>query len=198
MTVTILLVRHAAHSQLGQVLSGRVGDVPLSAVGEQQARRLAQRLGPDQLDAVQTSPVRRARQTAQILAARRGLTAEVAEPLVEIDFGAWGGKSFSELGRDPDWRAWNEHRDSAVPPGGESMRAVQHRALAHLRAIAGRMAGAVVAMVSHADVIRAAVAGILGLSLDRILSFDVDPASVTRIAAGSWGERVISLNERCV
>jgi probable phosphoglycerate mutase len=77
------------------------------------------------------------------------------------------------------------------------MVAVQHRVLAHLREAARQAAYRVVAMVSHADVIRAAVAGILGLSLDRVLGFDIDPASVTRIAAGPWGERVMSLNERC-
>ena len=94
------------------------------------------------------------------------------------------------------WHAWNERRSYTVPPGGEAMVAVQERALSHLRVVAREASGRVVAMVSHADVIRAGVAGILGLSLDRVLSFDVDPASVTRIVAGRWGERVMSLNER--
>jgi broad specificity phosphatase PhoE len=62
--------------------------------------------------------------------------------------------------------------------------------------VADRASGLVVAMVSHADVIRAAVAGVIGLSLDRLLAFDIDPASVTRIEAGPWGERLVTLNER--
>jgi len=197
MTVTILLVRHAAHSQLGRVLSGRVGEVPLSEAGCAQAQRLARRLGGERIDALHTSPVRRAGETAQALGAALGLAPQVAEALDEIDFGAWSGRSFADLEGDPDWQAWNAQRGTALPPGGESMAMVEARVLAHIRAVARRMAGAVVAMVSHADVIRAGVAGILGLSLDRVLAFDVDPASVTRIVAGDWGERLVSLNERC-
>jgi len=197
MTATILLVRHAAHAQLGDVLSGRAGDVPLSPAGAEQAERLARRLAGAGLAGIETSPVRRARETAGVLAARLAIPVAIAAPLDEIDFGAWSGRRFAELEQDPRWHAWNAERGTAVPPGGEAMRAVQQRVLAHIRKAAARAAGAVVAMVSHADVIRAGVAGILGLSLDRVLAFDIDPASVTRIAAGAWGERVLSLNERC-
>lgn len=197
MTITILFVRHAAHSQLGRVLSGRVGDVPLSEAGHAQAQALARRLAEERLDAIHTSPVRRARETAEMLGAARGLVPQAADALDEIDFGSWSGRDFAALEGDPLWHAWNTQRSSAVPPGGEPMAAVRSRVLAHIREAASRMAGAVIAMVSHADVIRAAVAGILGLSLDRVLAFDIDPASVTRIVAGDWGERVVSLNERC-
>lgn len=197
MTATILLVRHAAHVQLGRVLSGRTGEVPLSAAGRAQAERLGQRLSSEGLDAVHTSPVRRAQETARALASIVNLTEHVEQPLDEIDFGGWSGRAFAELDKDPQWHEWNRRRSAAVPPGGEPMIAVQRRVLAHLRAVAQQASGAIVAMVSHADVIRAAVAGILGLSLDRILSFDIDPASVTRVAAGAWGERLLSVNERC-
>ena len=198
MTATILLVRHAAHVHLGKVLSGRGGDVPLSAAGREQAQRLAQQLGSERLDAVHTSPVRRARDTAQAIAAVANVPEDVAAPLDEVDFGAWSGMAFADLESDPLWHVWNTRRSEAVPPGGEAMRAVQQRVLGYLRDVARQASGRVVAMVSHADVIRVGVAGILGLSLDRILSFDVDPASVTRIVAGRWGERVVSLNERWV
>jgi broad specificity phosphatase PhoE len=57
------------------------------------------------------------------------------------------------------------------------------------------MAGQIVAMVTHCDVIRAVIAAILGLSLDHILRFDVAPASVSRLVAGEWGARVVSINE---
>lgn len=196
MTATILLVRHAAHMQLDRVLSGRVGDVPLSPAGQGQARGLARRLVGERLDAVHTSPVRRARATAQVIGAAHGLTAQVTPALDEIDFGEWSGLSFADLAADPRWTRWNTHRAEAIPPGGEAMAAVQARVMAHLRSVARHAAGLVVAMVSHADVIRAAVAGILGLSLGRILCFDIAPASVTRIEAGDWGERLVTLNAR--
>ncbi len=198
MTATILLVRHAAHGHLGAVLSGRAGEVPLSEAGVEQARNLARRLGAERLDAVHTSPVRRARETAGAVAGVQGLPVTIAEPLDEVDFGAWTGKRFAELQGDALWTRWNTERASAAPPGGEPMRMVEARVLAYLRSVAAAAAGLVVAMVSHADVIRAAVCGVLGLSLDRILSFDIDPASVTRIEAGPWGERLVTLNERGV
>ncbi len=196
MTATILLVRHAAHVQLGRVLSGHAGDVALSAEGEAQAELLANRLAREPLDAVHTSPLRRARETAAPLAAAAGLAETIAAPLDEIDFGDWAGRSFADLGSDPRWHDWNTRRAEAVTPGGETMAGVQQRVLGHLRRVAHGSAGKLVAMVSHADVIRAAVAGVLGLSLGSVLRFDIDPASVTRIVAGRWGERVASLNER--
>lgn len=196
MTATILLVRHAAHAHLGRVLSGRAGEVALSEQGIQQARQLADWLGREPLDRVQTSPVKRARDTARTIAQAKNTTVELVGALDEVDFGDWAGQGFAELERDPRWHAWNVRRSKAQAPGGETMVAVQQRVLLHLRQLARSAPGMVVAMISHADVIRAAVAGVLGLSLDRLLSFDVDPASVTRIAAGTWGERLLSLNER--
>lgn len=196
MTATILLVRHAAHRDLGRILSGRAGDVPLSAEGREAARGLADSLSGARLDAVQTSPVRRARETAGALARPFGIVPDIAAPLDEIDFGAWEGLPFAALEKDPCWHRWNADRDIAAPPGGEAMSAVQARVLGHVREVARAAAGRVIAMVSHADVIRAGVAGVLGLSLSRLLAFDIDPASVTRIEAGDWGERLVTLNAR--
>jgi broad specificity phosphatase PhoE len=53
-----------------------------------------------------------------------------------------------------------------------------------------------VALVSHCDIIRGIIAHYLGLPLDNLLRFDIDPASVSRIVVGDWGARVISVNER--
>lgn len=112
-----------------------------------------------------------------------------------MDFGDWAGRSFDGLDADPEWQRWNAERSQAAAPGGESMAAVQARVMAHLWQAARAFAGRTVAMISHCDVIRAAVAAVLGLSLDFILRFEVAPASVTRIAAGDWGARLLSLNE---
>jgi len=195
-TATVLLIRHAAHGHLGHTLSGRTPGVPLSAEGRAQASALAERLAATPLAAVLTSPVDRARATAAALAAPHGLAPEVAAGLEEIDFGAWTGARFADLAGDPAWDAWNTQRSTARPPGGEPMAAAQVRAWSCVEAAAARFPDATVALVSHADVIKAAVARVLGLSLDRLLFFDIDPASVTRLAVGDWGARVVSLNER--
>jgi broad specificity phosphatase PhoE len=70
----------------------------------------------------------------------------------------------------------------------------QARIVDHIHAAAARAEGETVAMVSHADMIRAAVAHVLGLPLDHMLRFDIDPASVTGVAIGSWGAKLLFLN----
>ncbi|MBE7201037.1 MAG: histidine phosphatase family protein, partial [Parafilimonas terrae] len=145
--------------------------------------------------------------TAAPIAARHGLSVEVDEGLNEIDCGDWTGKRFDELPGDPRWADWNRHRESASTPGGETMRAVRSRAMDAVRrhgAASGRHGAAsgrhgtadpTVAVVSHSDVIKAVVCGVLGLSLDRHDAFAVDPASITTLHI--WGEtmRVARLNE---
>jgi broad specificity phosphatase PhoE len=70
------------------------------------------------------------------------------------------------------------------------------RAVDALQEIANRHADQMVVAVSHCDIIRGLVAYFLGLSLDNLLRFDIDPASVSRLVVGSWGARVMSINER--
>ena len=196
MTATILLIRHAAHSHLGNILSGRSPDIALSSHGRSQADALAGRLRSVAIDALHTSPVQRARETADAVAAlHAGLVPEVTPSLDELDFGDWAGRAFIELDDDPRWATWNETRSQAVAPNGESMTQAQHRAWAHIESTASLYAGKTVAMVSHCDIIRAVVAQVLGLSLDHYGRFDVDPASITRLAVGDWGAKILSLNE---
>lgn len=195
MTAQILLVRHAAHSHLGQVLSGRTPGIALSEKGRTQASALAASLAGEPIAAIHASPVQRARETAQAIAGAGGVPVEVVDALDELDFGDWSGRAFDELAHDPLWDEWNRTRASAVAPGGESMGEVQERAWRHIAATAARHPEQAVVMVSHCDVIRAVVARVLGLSLDNIHSFDVGPGSVTRLAVGDWGARVITLNE---
>ena len=197
MTATILLVRHAAHDHLGRILSGRMPGVPLSGAGRAQAAALGARLSAEPLRAIQSSPVQRARETADaIAAAAGGCNVTQADALDEIDFGGWTGATFAALEEDAAWRHWNAARSQACPPGGETMAQAGARLMRHAAALAARHDGAMIALVSHCDVIRAAVAGWLGLSLDHALRFDIDPASVSRIAMGEWGARVMTLNER--
>jgi ribonuclease H / adenosylcobalamin/alpha-ribazole phosphatase len=193
---TIILIRHAAHAHLGQVLSGRVPGITLSQAGQEQARRLAQRLGGTRIDRLQSSPVQRAQETAAaIAAAQPGLSVESVAALDELDFGDWAGRRFAELSADPRWATWNADRASAVAPNGESMTEAQARAWAHVWATAQEHGGGTVAMISHCDIIRAVVSRVLGMSLDGVHRFEVDPASVTRLHVGPWGARLVSLNE---
>jgi ribonuclease H / adenosylcobalamin/alpha-ribazole phosphatase len=194
-TATIFLIRHAAHEHLGHTLTGRLPGVGLSSAGEAQAAALAERLRPLRFAAIHSSPVQRARETAAALARGRNVGVEEVAALDEVDFGAWTGKSFALLADEPSWTDWNSRRALARPPGGESMAEAVARAVAHVEAAARAHDEAAVALVTHCDIIRGVIAHYLGLGLDRLLSFDVDPASVSRLAVGGWGGRLLSVNE---
>lgn len=194
MTATLILIRHAAHADLDIRYSGRRPGVSLTEVGRAQAATLAASMG-GQVDAVECSPLERTRETAAAIAAVAGVAVTPVAALIELDLGDWTGRAFGTLGDDPAWHRWNAERGTARIPGGETMAEAQGRIVAHLADTAARHAGRTVAIVTHADMIRGAVAHVLGLPLDHLLRFDVDPASATRVAAGDWGMRLLSLNE---
>ena len=193
MSATVLLVRHAAHVDLNLRLSGRRAGVALSDAGRAQAAALGRRLAGRGVTRVECSPLERTRDTAAAIADACGLPAPVpVEALIEIDMGDWTGRAFDGFGDDPAWHAWNAERGTARIPGGESMGEAQARIVAHLSTAA---AGETVAMVTHSDMIRAAVAHVIALPLDNLLLFDIDPASVTGVAIGDWGAKLLWLNE---
>jgi broad specificity phosphatase PhoE len=193
MRATIFLARHGTHAEVGQILSGR-SDIALSPAGEEQAKRLGRLARREGVARVQTSPRARTVQTARIVAGVLGVDPETENALDEIDFGDWSGRSFAALAADPTWQRWNEARHLAAAPRGETMTSATRRATSHLDALAASGADRVLC-VSHCDVIRGAVAHYLGLSLDRLLHFDVDPGSLTTLVLDGQGGRLVRLNE---
>jgi len=196
MTATVLLIRHAEHVEFGRILSGRRRDVALSPQGLEQASILSDLLGTMAVAAVYSSPRERAWYTAREIAEPHELKVVAEDRLDEIDFGEWTGCSFAQLEGEPLWSEWNEQRGSARPPAGESMAEATERAFCFLTEAAAEHAGVTMIAITHCDIIRGIIARCLGLSLDNLLRFDVDPASVSRISIGNWGSRVMSVNER--
>jgi broad specificity phosphatase PhoE len=196
MTMTFYLIRHAAHDNVGSFLAGRMEGVRLGPTGKAQAQRLAHRMQREEINAIYSSPRERTLQTAAAIA----LACELDEPktteaLDEIDFGPWSGQTFEKLDADPAWRRWNSTRSLCRTPGGESMLDVQQRVLSVVEMLLRQKGASKIALVSHADVIKAAVSHFLGLSIDAWSRFDIAPASITSIAAGDWGAKVITVNE---
>jgi probable phosphoglycerate mutase len=198
-TTTLFLVRHGAHDRLGRILCGRMAGVGLSAQGRAEAARVADRLSREPIAAVYASPLQRAQETAAPIAETFGLTVETEPGLDEIDFGAWTGKPLDELAEDPRWEPWCRERSLHRPPPGEtpgeSMLEAQARAARAIDALRARHPEEAVALVSHADLIKALLCHWLGLGLDRYLRFDVDPASVSVAVVGDWGAKVLRINE---
>ncbi len=181
MTTSIILVRHCAHELLDRVLVGRHADARLSVVGIRQAERLAAALARCGLTDVKSSPQLRARQTAAPIAARLGKQAEIAPEFDEVDFGAWSGRTFDSLQTDPHWRLLNSHREACRPPGGETMQELQTRVCAGLLRLAEAHPGQRVAIVTHAEPIRAAVLRLRGFSLNEFARVHIDPGSCTML-----------------
>ncbi|MBV9969226.1 MAG: histidine phosphatase family protein [Xanthobacteraceae bacterium] len=192
---TLFLVRHAAYPRLGEFLAGRTDQVILSAEGRDQCAGLARRLSTEQVVCIQSSPRARALQTAEPIARSAGLPIEPVADIDEIDAGEWTGRDFDELEHDSRWQAWNSERATSRIPGGESMMEVQQRVLRCIERARRTGARGAHVMVTHAEVIRAAMLHFLGLPLRAYSQIEIGPASVSAVLLGDCGIEVLCLNE---
>jgi broad specificity phosphatase PhoE len=195
MVEAIHLVRHGHHAMLGRWLCGRVPGVQLDELGCRQMSRCAEMI-PARPLAIQSSPQRRAQQSASILAWHFGLPVEIAPEVDEIDYGEWTSRAFAELEGDTRWKRWNTRRSAGRPPGGESMRALQQRMVQYLEQLRCAQADGAIVIVSHAEPIRAALLYYSRTPLDNFLSIEVDPASVSTLEMDRAGIRISRINQQ--
>jgi len=191
---TFLLIRHAEYAGIGAALIGRTPGIHLDERGQAQAQALAARLGDLPIRAVYTSPLERARETALPLGQRLGVQLKVCWELNEIDFGEWQGRAFAELGDQPRWQRWNAFRSGGIPPGGETMLAAQERIVQAIAACRQQHPHAAVALVSHSDMIKAALAYFLGMPLDLLGRLEIAPASASALRIDDYGAQLLLLN----
>ena len=195
MTTEVLLIRHGSHDRLGHVLCGRMPGVRLNQAGRTEAEAIAAWIGDRaRIDALIASPLERAVETAAPLATRFGLKPEIDDDMSELDFGDWSACSFDALRDQPVWHDWNLNRDHVRPPGGETFAEAQTRIVRSLGRLHRRFPEGRVAVVSHADLIKAALAWALGLPLAFYGRFEVSPASISRIAIDPHGAKVVGIN----
>ena len=191
---TALLVRHAQTDAVGHYLAGRRPGVRLNAEGRSQLSGLCARLEGVVLDAIYSSPLERASETAAAIARGRGLAVYERDDLQEVDFGEWTGRTFAELSASPAWQTYNRARATAEIPAGESPRALTTRICGALEQIRQLHPGGTVAIVSHAEPIRALVLFHRGLSLDVFHATDIAPASITTLRIAPDGTVEVSVN----
>ncbi len=189
-----VFIRHAAIDGLGSRIAGREPGRMLNGEGRAQALRLAEALTRRAVAALYTSPQPRAVETAKTIGRALGLAARIAPALDEVDFGEWTGKSYAELDLAPRWRSFNELHSSTRIPGGELLLEVQTRAIALLDELQQRYRDQTVALVSHGDVIRVALAHQLGIPIDFIMRFEISPASISALELREHGPRVLCVN----
>ena len=188
------LIRHAACKGVGHTLWGRTPGICLNEKGETQAQRLAERFQNIKLDAIYSSPLERAVQTATAIARPMNLEVKQSAAANEINFGEWTGKTFDELQTDERWRRFNSHRSRTMVPGGESFLEVQNRIVKEIEELALHYGKAQVAIVSHADVIRAAVAHFAAIPIDMIERFEISPCSVSVVAVDLDSAKLLTVN----
>ncbi|MGW1888826.1 bifunctional RNase H/acid phosphatase [Streptomyces sp. NPDC002004] len=195
---TFVLLRHGETRLTPEKrFSGSTGTDPaLSDVGRRQADRVAAALAArGTIGAVVTSPMRRCRETAQVVAARLGLDVTVEEGLRETDFGAWEGLTFAEVrARHPeDLDAWLASAKAAPTGGGESFATVARRVAAARDRLAAAYAGRTVLLVTHVTPIKTLVRLALGAPPESMFRMEISAASLTALAYYTDGNASLRL-----
>lgn len=183
MTTRIHLIRHGVTaSNLEQRYMGR-SEEPLSNDGRLQARRLALRLADTELAALYCSPLRRARETAEIIAQPHALQPEPTPDFIEIDLSRWQGLTAAEIeARDGEaWRTWCVHPARLRLPGVESFDALAQRVRRGVQALVKRHPDSTVAVVTHDGIVRVAVLDSLATGLDLYRAIPVDNSGLTTL-----------------
>ena len=182
-TCWLYLIRHGATANnraRPPRLQGRRTDPPLSDEGQRQARRTGALLAFCGLGAVFSSPLLRARQTAEAIAAAAGLPVEVVDELIEVDVGQWEGLAWDEIARtDPEaYRAFMTDPAANSYVGGESLQSVQQRVLPAFERLLTRGLGQVVAVVAHNVVNRCYLAHLMNVPLGSFRGIPQDNCGV--------------------
>ena len=172
----LFIVRHGRTVLNAQGrLQGHV-DAELDEVGKEQAKRIAQAVGP--VDRVVSSPLLRARQTAEAF----GVEPEIDDRWIELDYGEFDGKTFGELPAGT-WDSWRSNLDFR-PPGGETLRELGERVRNGANALLADAAEQTVVVATHVSPIKASVAWALGVGDEATWRMFVGQASITRVSAG--------------
>jgi len=191
----VLLVRHGQTPTTGKVLPGRAAGLHLSETGQAQAREMAARLaGLPTIAAVYASPLDRTRETAAPLAAALRMKVRIDKGLLEADIGDWTGQELKTVRKTPEWKTVHSYPSGFRFPGGESFVEMQARIVSTLGRLRTIHPGQSLVAVSHADVIKAAVAHALGAHLDLFQRIVISPCSVTAVSYGDSGPTVLSVN----
>jgi probable phosphoglycerate mutase len=182
---TFLLLRHGATAHtVEKRFSGSNGeDPPLADEGERQARAAAERIaGAGAPDVIVSSPVRRARQTADIVAAAVGMPVTEVPDLRESAFGEWEGLTFAEAREGwPELLASWLSDPTVAAPGGESFADVRRRVLLARDKLLARHPHKTVLVVTHVTPIKILVSDALGAPQSAIYRMELQPASVTEV-----------------
>jgi len=178
--VEIILARHGETDwNLAEVFRGRA-DMELNETGLKQADLLGKYLSGVKIDAVYSSPLKRALKTAEAIAGYQALEMNVAWGLIDFDFGEWQGLSHQEVkdGYKEFYTEWLNHPDRVKIPAGESLKDVRKRAMAVVNDVTKRYDGVAV-LVSHRVVNKVLICALLGLNNSHFWNIKLDTCGIT-------------------
>lgn len=165
--------------------------VPLSERGRVQLAALVPHLAPLGIERVFTSPLPRARATAELVADSLGGVPVVDEPgLTEVDYADWEGKTFPELACEPSYHAFRQDPlGTPFPGGGESLYQVRDRVFAAMARVAAAADGRPAVVVSHGDPLRLVLCGCLAMDVAELRRIRLDNGALSAIElTGDWAE----------
>lgn len=192
----ILLIRHGETDYVKKgKLAGRLPGVHLNETGRKQAQQLAEKLSQAPVKALYASPLERTMETAEPIAKALNLEIIPRPGLIETNVGDWQDQTIKSLRRLKLWKLVQSSPSLVTFPAGESFADSQQRISTEIIGIvAGLEPKEMVICVSHADPIRLAVAYFIGLPLDLFQRLNVSPGSLTALAIGENGSRLLTLN----
>ena len=192
-----LLIRHAVNDfvKTGK-LAGWTPEVHLNEEGNAQAQALGKRLADVPIQFLYSSPLERTMETAAAIQQHHPhLDILQNERIGEVRYGDWQGKEIAVLTKRKMWHVIQEYPSRAYFPNGDTMRGVQNRAVDEIERLAAAHPRALVALVSHADLIKMVLAHYLGTHLDNFQRIVVSPASISTIMLGYGRPYVATMND---
>ena len=195
----IYLVRHGQTQWNKEQIFRGTRDVPLNASGREEARLAAEGLKDKPIEAVYTSPLTRARETAEAIARVHGLAVRPVEGLKDICFGEWEGEALQEVQkRYTDlYRRWIEEPHTVTFPGGESLVDVKARSVEAVKEIVVDHPEDAIAMVSHRVVNRVLICGVVGIDLARFWQIGQDTTAINLLTWKKGNFILTYLNDTC-
>jgi alpha-ribazole phosphatase len=198
----ITLIRHGESIWNGERRIQGNQDPPLSPRGRKQAALLSARLGahlPQRAAALYASPLRRAMETAEIVAAAVSLPVMTESGLREMALGSWEGRTVPEIRNETPgaYEAWLRDPQAHPAPGGERLEAFAARVIAAFERLRGIHPGADLILVSHGGPIKALLCHILGLEVRSLFRIKQDNTALSAIQVDGETRRVVLLNDTC-
>ncbi len=191
----LLLIRHGTNDWVHGRLAGWTPGVHLNEEGRLQAARLSERLGDLPIAAIYSSPLDRCVETATAVAQPRGMALRLVDQVGEVRYGEWQGAELKNLYTHELWLGVQFYPSGTRFPNGESLGEAQMRVVQAIDGLRAQHPTQIIAVFSHADLIKLALAYYIGMHIDLFQRLTINPCSLSALAFERMGPRLIAFND---